>query len=927
MKESPVRDHGSSSGRSSLADHEKETVKSQPDHTDKTPVIPSATMQSEAFSSQLVSDLLSQNDTVSEDVEHGKSGPATENGTNFEEGVPAFSAATLNNVPGVDLQLSQERAQLLKLQQSYIQSLLSLNLVRKTGTMLQENLTSENNQNIDQLLESYQQFLVPGVKHSEHSTEGNHSSLTVANLVRHNSLISQKDKARIHRTSESDGSISAQSADASHHQGTDVSRSAGPNVKKVRKLDSLRKLPPIDLRAIKRAPKVLSQPLHHTEGRVSVDSGVVTVSDRSSSTPLHVMSLQPTLSKPHGTETAHPTTRIPDSETAPIVPSSVSASCSVRQPNTSTISTMSKPRKYLTPLQRKRLKLKGEAAVSTQREAQEVESLNLQENLASTQAASITLAENANPKSELSTSSSSFAENKEDTVRSNAPLSRNVMNLTSDFLTEPFSQLQHGTHPGNSGNISLQLASFPRISRCGLPSSSIFASHITQCQSQENLTAVLGHSGQPTTAGGVSGQPVLTSGHSGQPAVTSGHSGQPVITSGHSGQPAATNGHSGQPVVTSDHSEEPVVTSDHSGQPVVTSDHSGQPAVTSDHSEEPVVTSDHSGQPVTSLMQTDRSAAAFYDIANLPSTFDSMSLSSVSLPTLKSSLGQSSKTVISKVPLCSSALPVSSTSDLQYKLSPSAILIGPGQGVRCPESPFDTAISEVSMSGSKHTIGVPQKVGQEILSSSVPGNLSKTGVSTDSDSVIGKGSSDFRGDLSRSAYSMKSGENIDDEVVSQDLDDFENIDDSDKFGDSFGFNADPANFDEDVNDIEDLEAVSPIHSTQEPEGKSYKEFDVPCVNLAGQFVTNADIDPEASTGELVDVDLLVKEKMEKSLSAAFTGSYNGLDEISLTCAHKKRTVPGTYYTYSFFFRTLEFFHGFDKKSDCFKGFIRCKGPE
>ena len=234
MKESPVGDHGSSSGRSSLADHEKETEKSQPDHTDKTPVIPSTTMQSEAFSSsQPVSDLLSQNDAVSEDVEHGKSGPATENGTNFEEGVPAFSAATLN-VPGVDLQLSQERAQLLKLQQSYLQSLLSLNLVRKTGTMLQENLTSETNQNIDQLLESYQQFLVPGVKHSEHSTEGNHSSLTVANLVRHNSLISQKDKARIHRTSESDGSISAQSADASHHQGTDVSRSAGPNVKKVR---------------------------------------------------------------------------------------------------------------------------------------------------------------------------------------------------------------------------------------------------------------------------------------------------------------------------------------------------------------------------------------------------------------------------------------------------------------------------------------------------------------------------------------------------------------------------------------------------------------------------------------------------------------------------------------------------------------------
>ena len=640
---------------------------------------------------------------------------------------------------------------------------------------------------------------------------------------------------------------------------------------------------------------------------MSVDSGVVTVSDRSSSTPLHVMSLQPTLRKLHGTETAHPTTRIPDSETAPIVPSSVSASCSVRQPNTSTISTISKPRKYLTPLQRKRLKLKGEAAVSTQREAQEVESLNLQENLASTHAASITFAENAKPKSELSTSSSSFAENKEDTVRANAPLSRNLRNLTSDFLSEPFSQLQHGTHPGNSGNISLQLASFPRISRCGLPSSSIFASHITQCQSQENLTAVLGHSGQPTTAGGVSGQPVLTSGHSGQPAVTSGHSGQPVLTSGHSGQPAVTSGHSGQPVITSGHS--------------------GQPAATNGHSGQPVVTSDHSGQPVTSLMQTDRSAAAFYDIANLPSTFDSMSLSSVSLPTLKSSLGQSSKTVISKVPLCSSALPVSSTSDLQYNLSPSAIVIGPGQGVRCPESPFDTAISEVSMSGSKHTIGVPQKVGQEILSSSVLGNLSKTEVSTDSESVIGKGSGDFRGNLFRSAYSMKSGENIDGKVASQDLDDFENIDDSDKFGDSFGFNADPANFDEDVNDIEDLEAVSPICSTQEPEGKSYKEFDVPCVNLAGQFVTNADIDPEASTGELVDVDLLVKEKMEKSLSAAFTGSYNGLDEISLTCADKKRTVPGTYYTYSFFFRTLEFFHGFDKKSDCFKGFIRCKGPE
>ena len=287
----------------------------------------------------------------------------------------AGGAATLppvaGNLLGLDLQHCQEVTQVLKKQQLYLQSLLASN----AGAKRPETLVPEKNPFLNQMLALSGQPSLLNIEQTLHGKEEQQSNLTVANLVKHNSLISERDKAQAHTASGSDVSNDVLSAFGSHHHSSivDAFKNSDP-IKRVPKIGSLRKLPPLDLRVAKRATNSLSQPLKQ-EKRTPDSSDISgTQSSRSSFDPL--TPAQPSLSDhqlPGGLMSkSFGDVQFSAPTVASFLPSNTSALISARQPNLSTLCAVSKLRKYMTPLQRKRLKMMGEPTVVAESQAQNI---------------------------------------------------------------------------------------------------------------------------------------------------------------------------------------------------------------------------------------------------------------------------------------------------------------------------------------------------------------------------------------------------------------------------------------------------------------------------------------------------------------------------------------------------------------------------
>ncbi|GFR89008.1 hypothetical protein ElyMa_006113900 [Elysia marginata] len=268
-----------------------------------------------------------------------------------------------SSLASVDLQRCQEAAQLLKWQQSYLQNMLGVNLGgNPPGAIWPGLITPENLNNTDVMHPSTKQTSASHVLQNRAGPEIQHSNLTVANLLKHNSLINQKEKACNHETSVSDAS------NGSQHQGTDKDALKSSHlIKTASRVGGLRKLPPLDLRAIKRAPKILTQSSSAVikEGKRSPDLSIISATESSSS------SLRPSISSLLNSYNPLPASDLAtDSQiSAPSFANfqaSTSSAFSARQPNASTVSLVSKSKKYLTPLQRKRLKMKGDSAVDVE---------------------------------------------------------------------------------------------------------------------------------------------------------------------------------------------------------------------------------------------------------------------------------------------------------------------------------------------------------------------------------------------------------------------------------------------------------------------------------------------------------------------------------------------------------------------------------
>ncbi|RUS87617.1 hypothetical protein EGW08_004602, partial [Elysia chlorotica] len=386
--------------------------------------------------------------------------------------------------PGFDLQRCQDLTQLFKIQQSYLLDRLSQKLAGNDKLNWPETFTPEYYLLLDQINTLSGMPPVPDTVQNTAVKKVQQSNLTVANLIKHNSLINEKDKAQACMASRSDVGNEAQPASRPLHfnSATEASKSSD-SIKRLPKSSSLRKLPPLNLRAAKTSTSTLSQPLSLKQEKGRPESSGIT----SSLDP--VAYHQPSACNPQLTMES---LSIPASEfrfsapsSASFVPSTTSAPLSTQHPNAGTLSAVSKLRKYMTPLQRKRLKMKAESIGVAPPQVQNVPdspekpiTVLVQEQLESQSVASSVDSSKAKRSKPLSIDhSGSF-------VGVNDPISQTDSNLPSNQLADVFSRFMSISQQANSTPLIPSSFNMATSLAHPLPSTFHFPSSFTGNQSR-----------------------------------------------------------------------------------------------------------------------------------------------------------------------------------------------------------------------------------------------------------------------------------------------------------------------------------------------------------------------------------------------------------------------------------------------------------